>query len=87
MTLGEKIKSLREENEFRIQDFAVALVTSPKVVTRLENNEFKFIRQRWIQVIASLTGMETSELTKGLVHYYDPARQEYVLRDEHVTQA
>ena len=62
----------------------MALQTSPRVVERLENNEFKNVRQRWIQTIASLTGHESGELTKGRVHFYDPARQAFVIKDEEV---
>lgn len=84
MNLGQKIQSLREYHGFRIQEFAVALRTSPRMIQRLENNEFKFVRQRWLQTIASLTGNEASEIHKDCVHYYDPAQQSYVLRDEDV---
>lgn len=84
MTLGEKIKAVREEHGFRIQEFAVALQTSPRVVERLENNEFKNVRQRWIQAIASLTGQESGKITEGRIHFYDPARQAYVIKDEDI---
>lgn len=87
MNLGQSIKELREQHDFRVQDFAVALLVSPNAVKRLENNEFREIRQRWIQTIASLTGRQSSEITEGRVHYFDPARQVYVLREEDVTPA
>lgn len=79
-TLGTKIRRLRSEVGFTIHHFAVALLVTPDTIQKLEDDAFKEIPRGWLAKIAALTGRETREVVgQTNVHYYDPARQVYVL--------
>ncbi len=79
-TLGMRIRRLRTEVGFTIHHLAVALLVPPDTIQRLEHDDFADVPRSWLAKIAALTGCETREVVQQTnVHYYDPARQVYVL--------
>ncbi len=82
-SIGERIRSKREELGFDRHHYAVALLVPPDTITQLEADHFKEIPRRWLTRIASLSGLETKDLlAETNVHFYDHQRQVYVLRSE-----
>ncbi len=60
MTLGERIRQAREEHGYRHQDLAVALLTTPATVARMEQDQEAEIPVVAIEVLAHLTGYGSS---------------------------
>lgn len=79
-TLGSRVRRLRTELGFTIHHIAVALLVTPDMVQRLENDDFKEIPRGWLAKLSSLSGLETSQIVEQTnIRYYDPGRQIYVL--------
>lgn len=80
-TLGSRIQRFRSELGYTIHHLAVALLVTPDAIQKLENDDFKEVPRGWLVKISALTGHETSQLIQNAnIHYYDPARQLYVLK-------
>jgi transcriptional regulator with XRE-family HTH domain len=60
MTLGNRIRRAREEHGYRLQDLAVALLITPDMVSRMEQDLEPEIPVRAIEVLAHLTGYQSS---------------------------
>ncbi len=60
MTLGNRIRQAREEHGYRLQDLAVALLTTPATVARMEEDREAEISVGAIEVLANLTGYASS---------------------------
>lgn len=60
MTLGKRIRQAREEHGYRLQDLAVALLTTPATVARMEDDEEEEIPVVAIEKLAQITGYQSS---------------------------
>lgn len=59
MTLGKRIRQAREEHGYRLQDLAIALLTTPATVARMEDDLEEEIPVGAIEKLAYLTGYES----------------------------
>lgn len=60
MTLGNRIRQAREEHGYRLQDLAVALLTTPATVARMEQDQEEEISVQAIEKLAQITGYRSS---------------------------
>lgn len=86
MTLGKRIRQAREEHGYRLQDLAVALLTTPATITRMENDEEAEIPVPSIEKLAILTGYNSSGdfLAKCENYAVDPERNMLLIAEPHL---
>jgi transcriptional regulator with XRE-family HTH domain len=83
MTLGNRIRLAREEHGYRLQDIAVALLTTPATVARMEQDLEDEIPVIAIEKLAHLTGYQSSGdfLAKCENYAVDLERNMLLIRD------
>ncbi|MEW6284164.1 MAG: helix-turn-helix transcriptional regulator [Candidatus Eremiobacterota bacterium] len=81
MTLGTRIRMVREEHGYRHQDFAVALRTTPATIERMERDLEPEIPIAAIETLVKLTGYLSAGdfLAKCENYGVDPARQVLII--------
>jgi len=68
-SLGERLRAAREACEYRLQDIAIALHTTPATIARIENNEIG-ISNGHVAILCMVCGKDTQDLIDG--SYMEP---------------
>ncbi|GEM_PF-3264471 len=76
---GEFIKEAREEKGFTVKDFAIALLTPPENIEKIESDELLISYQDLLKV-AALTGKRPKDFHLNIG--YDPKRGRYFTTSE-----